>query len=68
MGIAQLKKDGWFDLSKRTDIHLSVSEEQIDRIRNKESVIVRQDKALYLVYLREGVDLKSVQEDDLIIR
>ena len=63
-----LKKDGWFDPPTRIDLNLSLGDADIKRLRNYEKIMTEKDGRKYLIYIRESTDLRSMDEDDLIIR
>lgn len=68
MGIARLKKEGWFD-KKREEVHLpDLSENQIQDIKNGKRVIIPSGDDVFLIYIKEDADLEKLSESDLIIR
>lgn len=67
MGLASLKKEGWFDKGNE-DFDLPLSQDQIKQIKSGKEVVVEKNGETYLVYIRQNANRNELTKSDVVIR
>lgn len=66
MSLERWIKEGYFDPPEEIDLDLS--DEEIQKVKNGEVVVVQKDAIRYAIYLKKYADRDNLKESDLIIR